>query len=76
MLMQPLRNNASRRQTSTVKFVPPPIKGWNARDDLTDMDEDEATVLDNIIPSDTATFLRNGYTEWVTGLPSQASRSA
>ena len=70
MLMQPLRNNASRRQTSTVKFVPPPIKGWNARDDLTDMDKDEATVLDNIIPSDTGIFLRNGYTEWVTGLPS------
>lgn len=70
MLMQPLRNNAARKQTSTVKFSKPPVKGWNARDDLTDMDRDEATVLDNLIPSDTGIFLRHGYTPWVTGLPS------
>lgn len=68
MLMQPLRNNASRRQTSTVKFVAPPIKGWNAKDDLADMDQNEAIVLDNLIPSDTGVFLRKGYSEWTTGL--------
>lgn len=70
MLMQPLRSNASRRQTSTVKFVPPPIKGWNAREDMTDMDQDEAIVLENLIPSDTGVFMRKGCTEWVTGLGS------
>jgi hypothetical protein len=70
MLMQPLRSNASRRQTSTVKFVPPPIKGWNAKDDQSDMDQDEAIVLDNLIPSDTGVFMRKGFTEWVTGIGS------
>lgn len=70
MLMQPLRSNASSRQTSTVKFVPPPIKGWNAKDDYSDMDQNEAIVLDNLIPSDTGVFLRKGKTSWVTGLGS------
>ena len=70
MLMQPLRNNASRSVTSTVKVVPPPLKGWNARDDLSDMDQDDAIVLDNLVPSDTGVFIRPGYATWVTGLGS------
>ena len=70
MLMQPLRNNASRSVTSTVKVVPPPLKGWNARDDLSDMDPDDAVVLDNLVPSDTGVFIRPGYATWVTGLGS------
>ena len=68
--MQPLKSNAGRASTSTVKFVDPPVKGWNARDDLSAMDPDEAIVLENLVPSDTGIFLRPGYTAWVTGLGS------
>lgn len=68
MLMQPLAANAARRQTATVKFVPPPVKGLNARDDVSDMDADEAIVLENLIPSDTGIFMRFGFSSWVTGL--------
>lgn len=68
MLMQPLRQNRTRRQTSTVKFVPPPIGGWNAKDDVTDMADNEAIALENMIPGDTGVFLRNGYEEWATGV--------
>ena len=70
MLMQPLKSNAGRSTTSTVKFVDPPTKGWNERDDLSAMDKDEAIVLDNLVPSDTGIFLRPGYSSWVTGLGS------
>ena len=70
MQMQPLKSNAGRASTSTVKFVDPPVKGWNARDDLSAMDPDEAIVLENLVPSDTGIFLRPGYTSWVTGLGS------
>ena len=70
MQMQPLKSNAGRASTSTVKFVDPPTKGWNARDDLSAMDKDEAIVLENLVPSDTGIFLRPGYTSWVTGLGS------
>lgn len=70
MILQALRNNASRRQTSSVRVVPPPVKGWNASDDLSDMDADEAIKLDNIIPSDTSIAPRSGYTAWATDIPS------
>ncbi len=68
MLLQPIRNNAARKQTGAVKFVPPPVKGWNDRDDLSDMGADEAITLENVIPSDTGLFLRFGYSTYTTGL--------
>lgn len=36
-MLQPLRNNASRRRTGQLKPVKAPYGGWNARDDYTDI---------------------------------------
>lgn len=66
-IIKPL-STARRHMVSTVKSIMPPVKGWNARDDLADMDPDEAIVLDNIIPADRRVVTRGGYTEWLTGL--------
>ena len=70
MLMQPLRNNQARRQTSTVRSVSPPIKGWNARDDITNMKPGDAVTMVNFIPGDGRVEVRLGKTEHVTGLGS------
>jgi hypothetical protein len=69
MIIQPL-SRATRRMSSTVRQLPPPYGGWNARDNVTDMKPEDAVVLDNIIPGDNAVETRNGYEDWCTGLPS------
>ncbi|HXF89594.1 MAG TPA: hypothetical protein VNK48_14660, partial [Xanthobacteraceae bacterium] len=68
MLLAPLRFNRTRGSSSVVKFVPAPYGGWNARDDLSDMSPEDAVTLDNFIPSESGVFLRDGKSEWATGL--------
>lgn len=51
--------------------LPPPVGGWNARDALADMDPADAVSLVNWFPSTTSVNLRNGYTQWATGLGGQ-----
>ena len=46
--------------------LPSPIGGLNARDSLDLMDETDAIVMDNYIPSETKVTLRKGYTRYVT----------
>lgn len=68
MLMEPLRSNRARVSHSTVRMIPPPTGGWNARDSLTDMKADEAITLDNFIPGDGGVAIRPGYASHVTGI--------
>ena len=68
MNLEPLRSNASRQAVSRTRFLPPPVKGWNARSDLSDMEPDEAVVLDNVIPGEAGVSLRKGHASHVTGL--------
>lgn len=69
MIIQPLAR-ASRSTISTVKIVPPPYGGWNARDDLAAMKPEDAVILENVIPADNGVVTRGGCVEWTTGLGS------
>lgn len=67
-MRQPLRVNRSRRTVSRVVTVPPPIRGWNARDALPMMKPDDAIELVNIIPGTNHARLRRGYEIFATGM--------
>lgn len=57
-MLQPLPR---RRPKSLSRSVPPPIRGWNARDARDDMKPDEALLLDNWRPRASDVVTRNGY---------------
>jgi hypothetical protein len=48
--------------------MPPPTGGWNARDTLSNMEADQAIVLDNYFPDATEVKLRRGEVEHKTGM--------
>lgn len=50
--------------------IPSPIKGWNTRDSLDDMDPLDAVQLDNWFPDAGGVNLRAGYQEFISGLGS------
>ena len=56
-----------QRHRATSVSLPAPVGGWNARDSLADMAEDDAVTLTNLFPSNTSVNVRNGYTEHSTG---------
>src|SRR5215471_13353211 len=69
-MLQVVRKRRPRRQVSVTKTIPAPIGGLNAIDALANMPETDAIILDNFFPTPSTVELRNGYTNWVTGLPS------
>jgi hypothetical protein len=56
-----------QRNRATSVSLPAPVGGWNARDSLADMAEDDAVTLTNLFPSTTSVDVRSGYTEFSTG---------
>lgn len=48
--------------------IPSPIKGWNTRDTLDDMDPLDAVQLDNWFPDAGGVNVRNGFVEFISGL--------
>lgn len=68
MLQLPLKDNVRKLGTAKIKWLSSPTKGWNASDDLTDMDVLEAVVLDNWIVTERGCMTRQGFTEHVTGI--------
>jgi len=48
--------------------VPPPVGGLNARDELANMDERDAVLMDNFFPEPTYVRLRGGYSSYATGM--------
>lgn len=56
---------------ATVKSLPAPVGGWNARDSIAAMPPTDAVSLTNWFPTTTECQLRKGYTNWATGLPGQ-----
>jgi len=48
----------------TIKAMPPPISGWNKRDSLELMKDDEAVTMDNWFPGISKVVLRRGHTEF------------
>ncbi len=49
---------------SLVATVPPPVGGWNTRDALTSMPQEDAIVLDNWFPDIGHCTMRNGFSEF------------
>ena len=60
----------SRSKSRSVS-VPAPIGGWNARDSLADMPVGDAAQMTNFFPLTTEVMLRNGYTQFSTGITGQ-----
>lgn len=52
-----------------VTSLPPPVKGLNLASPAIALDAQEALVLENILPQQSAGELRGGWYEWVTGIP-------
>lgn len=55
-----------------TKSVPAPVKGWNTRDALADMDPAHAIIMDNWFPGDEEVELRGGKEEYASGIGSGA----
>jgi len=53
---------------SVSKSLPPPVGGWDARNALADMPEENAVILDNWFPSTDKVTVRNGYSSHATGM--------
>lgn len=56
------------QQISQTKSVPAPTGGWNARDSLAEMAENDAVILDDFFPTATDVMLRYGNSNHVTGI--------
>ena len=50
--------------------TPAPVKGWNARDSLANMDEADAVILDNWFPEESWVRVRRGHASHATGMVS------
>lgn len=59
-----------RTQTARTASVSAPVGGWNARDPLANMPSTDAVILDNFFCTPYDVLLRNGYSNWATGMPS------
>lgn len=66
-MLQALRRNPKRQQTSRMRQLPAPVRGWNARDSVAAMKIDDALILDNIFPEASECVLRGGSSNHRTG---------
>ncbi len=66
-----IARNKSRQQAAITRSVPAPVGGWNDRDSLGDMDEEDAVILDNFFPLPSKVIIRKGEINWVTGIGNQ-----
>ena len=60
-----------QKMRSRVVTLPAPVGGWNARDGLAGMAENDAVTLQNLFPGTTSVNLRNGFANHVTGYGAQ-----
>lgn len=63
-----VKRGTQRVATATIAA---PIKGWNARDALGDMDPLSAVILQNFWPGTSSVILRSGYSRFATGITGQ-----
>jgi hypothetical protein len=57
-----------RAQQPSVRTIPAPVGGWNARDSLDQMEETDAILLDNWFPGLGRVEQRGGFTKFVQGI--------
>jgi hypothetical protein len=65
-----LQQSLPRERLGTVQsqHIPAPVGGWNTRDSLADMNQIEASVLDNWFPRASEVVQRGGSLNYSTGL--------
>jgi hypothetical protein len=69
MLRAPARRtNPGRQRTSLTRSQPAPVRGWNTRDGIADMEPGYAVVLDNFFPMTAEIKIRKGSEEHVTDI--------
>lgn len=71
MPRRPTRQKSAAGQVSQTHSIPAPIRGWNARDSIADMEAGYAILLKNIFPTTSDVMLRKGMATHATGLGSQ-----
>jgi len=62
--------SGTRARANTIS-IPAPTGGWNARDALANMEPLDAVYMVNVWPTTSDVRLRDGYTQFATGLPAQ-----
>lgn len=70
MIVKPnkVKKSAAQQWTAKAKTLPSPTGGWNARDGLSEMEDNDAVTLENWWPSATSVQVRNGYTPWTASI--------
>lgn len=63
----------SRPNVAVPTSLPAPVGGWNARDSLGAMPPTDAVQLTNFVPMPTSCVLRNGYSNFATGMTGQVN---
>lgn len=63
----------TRPSVAVPTSLPAPVGGWNARDSLGAMPATDAVQLTNFVPTPTACVLRNGFTNFATGMSGQVN---
>ena len=72
----PLATKRKRQESiGSSSTVPAPVKGWNTRDPLANMDSQYAVVLDNWLPDTGTVDLRPGCSDHVTGFGANAIKT-
>lgn len=71
MLRIPLRTKGRQTPVSNIISRPAPVKGWNSRDPIAALKNDEAIMLENWFPSASDVMLMKGKTAHVTGVGAQ-----
>lgn len=66
--MRKPQKNLSRTQAAVTLSVSSPTGGWNARDSLSMMKETDAVSLDNFFCTPYDVKIRDGYSEYATGM--------
>jgi len=61
----------AQQAAASVDSLPAPVGGWNARDALANMESTDAVVLENWFPTTSSVELRDGYSNWATGMNGQ-----
>src|SRR3990167_1562770 len=58
----------SRKKVAKSITLPAPVGGWNSRDGLPSMAEDDAVLLENWFPASTSVDVRKGYIPWTASV--------
>lgn len=61
----------TQSQSGRVTTVPCPLGGWNARDNIANMEPTDAPIMTNFFPATSSVQVRQGYSNWATGLGDQ-----